>query len=202
MAVLTTATKVPDGKHVKWGEDCVQACKELYEHITNRPLEYWSPHEILTEETCLIALTDGSDDAVANSIFVVKIPDAREVTINHLKDPKTSTLIAMSSKMLDNGQRKWGTYEVELLGMCRTVTKHGQYITTATARFTTEGQNFKAKIGFVSDSTTVSYWALEITDPAYRSGRLLISQSSTILFLGRRRGRHQILAGLNSTHEW
>ena len=127
MAVLTTATKVPDGKHVKWGEDCVQACNELYEHITNRPLAYWSPHEILTEKPCLIALTDGSNDAVANSLLVVKIPDAREVIIDHLKDPKTSMLIAVSSKMLDDGQRKWGTYEVELLGMCRTVTKHGKY---------------------------------------------------------------------------
>ena len=81
MSVLTTATKVPDGKHVKWGDDCIQACKELYEHITNRPLAYWSPHKILTEDTCLVALTDGSDDAVANSLFVVKIPDARDVTM-------------------------------------------------------------------------------------------------------------------------
>ena len=116
-----------------------------------------SPYKILTEKTSLIALTDGSDDAVANSLFVVKIPvlpDAREVTIDHLKDPKVSTLIAVSSKMLDDGQTKWGTYEVELLGMCRTVTKHGKYITTATARFPTEGKAFKAKIGFISDSTT------------------------------------------------
>ena len=119
-------------------------------------MEYWSPHKILTEKTCLIALTDGTDDAVASSIFVVNIPDARDVTIDHLKDPKNSMPISISSKMLDDGQRKWGTgtYEVELLGMCRTVTKHGKYITTATARFPTEGKDFKAKIGFVSNSTT------------------------------------------------
>ena len=59
--------------------------------------------------SCLVALTDSRDDAVANSLFLVTIPDAREVT---LKDPKTSTLIAISSKMLDDGQRKRGTYEV------------------------------------------------------------------------------------------
>ena len=124
----------------------MQACNELYEHITNRPLAYWSPHKCLTEKTCLVAMTDGSDDAVANNLFVAKIPDARDVTIDHLKDPKISTLIAVSSKMLDDGQTKWGTYDVELLGMCRTVTTHGNYITTATARFPTEGQNFKAQI--------------------------------------------------------
>ena len=58
--------------------------------------------------------------------------------------------------MLDDGQRKWGTYEAELFGMCRTVTKHGKYITTATARFTCTGPEAKAKIGFIkfSDSTT------------------------------------------------
>ena len=102
----------------------------------------------------LIVLTDGSSDAVTNSIFVVKIPDARKVTIDHLKGPKASTLIAVSSKMLNDGQRKWGTYEVELLGMCRTVTKHGKYITTATDRFPTEGKDFKANLGLISDSTT------------------------------------------------
>ena len=71
MRVLTTATKVQDGKHVKWGQDCIDVCAELYTHITNRPMAYWSPHTILTEATCLIALTDASDDAVANSLFVV-----------------------------------------------------------------------------------------------------------------------------------
>ena len=67
MSVLTAATKVPDGKHVKWGQDCIDACAELYSHITNRPMAYWSPHKVLTEVICLMALTDSSDDAVANS---------------------------------------------------------------------------------------------------------------------------------------
>ena len=34
------------------------------------------------------------------------------------------------------------------------VKKHGSYITTATAKFPTSGPEFKAKIGFLSDSTT------------------------------------------------
>ena len=29
MSVLMTETMVPDGRHVKWGKDCKQACNEL-----------------------------------------------------------------------------------------------------------------------------------------------------------------------------
>ena len=65
MSVLTTATKVTDGKHVKWGQECIDACVELYTHIMNvyRPMAYWSHHEILTEVTtsCLMELTNTSD---------------------------------------------------------------------------------------------------------------------------------------------
>ena len=159
MRILTSATKVPEGKHVKWGEECIQACKELYEHITNRSMAYWSPFDLITEDNCLIAMTDASDDAVSGSLFVVRKLDAREVTMEDLKNPQISTLISVNSKMLDEGQRKWGTYEVELFGMKRTVEKHGKFITTATANFPTSGPQFKAKIGFLSDSTTaIGQW--------------------------------------------
>ena len=154
MRILTSATKVPEGKHVKWGEDCIQACLELYEHITNRPMAYWSPFNLITDDNCLVSMTDASDDAVSGSLFVVRKPDARDVTMEDLKNPQISTLISVNSKMLDEGQRKWGTYEVELFGMVRTVEKHGKFITTATAKYPTSGPNFKAKVGFLSDSTT------------------------------------------------
>ena len=82
--------------------------------------------------------------------------NAKNVTIENLKNHQMATLISVSSiaKMLDDGQRKWGTYEAELFGMCRTVTTHGKNTTTATAQFPCTGPGAKAKIGFISDSTT------------------------------------------------
>lgn len=70
-----------------------------------------------------------------------------------------ATLIAVNSKTLDEGQRKWATYEAELYGLKRGVEKFGTFITTATAGFPTSGEKFKAKIGFLSDSTTaIGQW--------------------------------------------
>ena len=65
-----------------------------------------------------------------------------------------ATLIAINSKILDERERSWNTYETALLGLVRMVQKHDSYITTATAKFSTSGPEFKAKIGFLSDSTT------------------------------------------------
>ena len=99
-------------------------------------------------------MTDASDDGVAGCLFVVKKADARDVTMADLKDHTISTLISINSKILDDGQRTWNTYEAEILAAVRMVQKHGSYITIATAKFPTSGPDFKAKIGFLSDSTT------------------------------------------------
>ena len=90
-----------------------------------------------------------------------------------LQDHNMATLISINSKILDEGQRSWNTYETELLGLVRMVEKHGSYTTTATAKFPTEGPDFKAKIGFLSDSTTaIGRWkALTIVDKLFAPKR-------------------------------
>ena len=76
---------------------------------------------------------------------------------------------------MSEGQRTWNTHETELLGLVRMVENHGSYITTATARFPTDGPNFKAKIGFLSDSTTaIGRWkklTIPIGDIAHLSAK-------------------------------
>ena len=122
----------------------------------NRPLAYWSPFKLINDDNCLISMTDDSGDGVAGCLFVVKKADARDITMADLKDHRISTLIAINSEILDDGQRSWNTYEAELLGPVRMVQKHWSYITTATAKILTtcSGPDFKAKIGCMSDSTT------------------------------------------------
>ena len=134
--------------HINWDDTCKAACIELHDHIVNRPLAYWSPFELINDDNCLVAMTDASDEGVAGCLFVVKNADARDVTMADLQNHKISTLIAINSKTLDDGQRSWNTYEAELLRLVRMVQKHGSYITTATAKFPTSGPDFKAKIVF------------------------------------------------------
>ena len=76
------------------------------------------------------------------------------MTMADLQDHRVSTLISINSKILDEGQRSWNTHEAKLLDLVRIVEKHGLYSATATVKLPTSGPGFKAKIGFLSDSTT------------------------------------------------
>ena len=156
MKILNDAMKVAKAPkaRINWSDECINACIELHAHIVNQPLAFWSPLDLINEDNCLVSMTDASDEGVAGCLFVVRKPDARDVTMEDLQNHEVATLISINSKILDEGQRAWNTHETELLGMVRMVEKHGSYITTATARFPTAGPNFKAKIGFLSDSTT------------------------------------------------
>ena len=70
-------------------------------------------------------MTDASDEGVAGCLFVVRKADARDVTMEDLQNHKMATLISINSKILDEGQLSWNTYETELLGLVRMVEKHG-----------------------------------------------------------------------------
>ena len=128
--------------------------------------------------------------------------DARDVTMADLKDHTMSTLIAINCKILDDGQRSWNTYEAELLGLVRMVQKHGSCITTATAKFPTSGPDFKAKIGFLSDSTTaIGRWkalTIPIGDIEHLSAksRRFFSWADIIMC------RHKVLAVHDKPPQW
>ena len=163
---------MPAGQHVKEDDECKKVCQGLHDHIANRPLAYCSPSDLINADTCLVAMNVASGNAVANSLFMVQKPDARKVPTEDLKDPNIAILICSTSEMLDGGQCKWGTYEAELWGICRTVEKYGRYITTATAKFPISGPNFKAKTGFIVDSTTwIGRWK-SLTLPIGQNDRL------------------------------
>ena len=137
MKILNDAMKVASAPRarINWDDACKTACDEFHDHIVNRPLAYWSPFELINDDNCLVSMTDASDDGVAGCMFVVQKADARDVKMEDLKDHRMSTLIAINSKILDDGQRAWNTCKAELLELVRMVQTHGSYITTATAKY-------------------------------------------------------------------
>ena len=66
---------------------------------------------------------------------MVRKADARDVTMEDLQNHNMATLISINSKILDEEQRSWNTYETELLGLVRMVEKHGSYSEHAPIRF-------------------------------------------------------------------
>ena len=57
MRVLTESIKVDEGKRVRWTDECKAACTDLLNHITIRPLAYWSPTDLINNGSCLVTLT-------------------------------------------------------------------------------------------------------------------------------------------------
>ena len=97
MKILNDAMQVGSAPRarINWDDDCMAACTELHNHIVNRPLAYWSPFELIHDDTCLVSMIDASDEGVAGCLFVAWKPDARDVTMEDLKDHHMATLIAM-----------------------------------------------------------------------------------------------------------
>ena len=148
----------PQTKKIAWGAAERDACISLSKMINNLPWAYMRPEDLLSPESCLISLTDASDDAVCNSLFLVQKSDARDVLPEDLKNPKVSRLIAVKRKKLSDGQRRWHTCEAELYGMGPLTCKYfGSFITAATANYPPGGVS---KIGLWSDATTaISQWS-------------------------------------------
>ena len=96
-----------------------------------------------------------------------------------LQDHCMATLIAINSKILDERERSWNTYETELLGLVRMVQKHGSYITTSTAQFPTSGLDFKAKIVRLNHCN----WSMEGTDNFDWQHRTSIRKIEAILLM-------------------
>ena len=102
MKILNDAMQVAKAPkaRINWSDECKNACIELHEHIVNQPLAFWSPFELINS---LVSMTDASDEGVAGCLFVVRKPDARDVTMEDLQNHEMATLISINSKILDEG---------------------------------------------------------------------------------------------------
>jgi hypothetical protein len=143
-------------ERLSWGAPQVEACSQLYDHITKRPLMYCSPETIIDDDHCVVIHTDASNSSIGFAIFRVNVANADTVTLEMLKDILISQLISVKSNRLKQGQLSWNTFETELLAIVRSVETWGPYITSATARFPYNGI---PKVAIMGDSSTaISQW--------------------------------------------
>jgi site-specific DNA-cytosine methylase len=153
IGILQDAATAP---RMKWGEPQLEACANLLEHITKRPLAYCSPDSIIDDDHSIAIHTDASDTSIGYSLFRCKVKDANDITLEMLQNPALSQLISVKSNKLKTSQLSWNTFEAELFAKVKVVETWGPYITQATARFPYDGPK---KVVIMGDSTTaISKW--------------------------------------------
>ena len=139
-----------------WTREFPPLHNRLKSLLHNIPRLALDPATMVSNESCLIQVSDASDTGVAVSLFRVLIADASTVTKEHLLDRTKSQLIAVRYRKLTGAQTRWHTFEAELYAMVLGVKFFGSFITTATANYPADGI---PKIAFWSDSTTaLSQW--------------------------------------------
>ena len=139
----------------QWTEECQQSVKEMERRMAKMPRAHCDPATLISDESCLIIMSDASDDGIGSGLWRVNKTDAREVTIEDLKNKDVSTLIATDAKVLSESERKWMTFEAEIYGMYRAIKKWGKLLVAATMKYPkTEG--CIPKIGIRLDNTTAT----------------------------------------------
>ena len=78
------------------------------------PRAYSNPDGLITDDTCLVIMSDASDIGVGSALWHVKRADASKVTIEDLQDHTISTIIAIDAKVLSQSEQHWFTFEQEI----------------------------------------------------------------------------------------
>ena len=74
--------------------------KELEDRMCKLPKAHTKPEDLITDESCLVIMSDACDEGVGAGLWRVGRADARDVTIEDLKDRRISRLIATDAKVL------------------------------------------------------------------------------------------------------
>ena len=123
-------------KYPGWTEDCERSAMELKEEMTALPKAHTRPEDLITDDSCLVIMSDACDEGVGAGLWRVMKPDASTVTIEDLKDRSMSRLIATDAKILSKQEQEWFTFEHEIYGMVHAVSKWSRLLSITTLQLT------------------------------------------------------------------
>jgi hypothetical protein len=166
MAPWHAAISPTEGRPFKWTDECRQRQIDMIPFLKSLPRSHINPDELITDESCIIYVTDSSDDASGCSIWRVMIPDARDVIVpEDLEDPQLSKIVWNFAKAHTSEQKEWLTYTNETEILIVAIEKTSNRVTQALLKFDPDSPI--RKIGFYSDSSTARSIAEGLTNPAF-----------------------------------
>ena len=145
-----------------WTEECQRSLEELSSKMGALPRAYSNPDGLITDDTCLVLMSDASDIGVGSALWHVKRADASEVTIEDLQDHTISTIIATDAKVLSQSEQNWFTFEQEIYATYRGIKKWGGLLIQATQGYPKGGT---PKISIRLDNTTATKAWMDMQEP-------------------------------------
>ena len=145
-----------------WTEECQRSLEELSSKMGALPRAYSNPDGLITDDTCLVLMSDASDIGVGSALWHVKRADASKVTIEDLQDHTISTIIATDAKVLSQSEQNWFTFEQEIYATYRGIKKWGGLLIQATQGYPKGGT---PKISIRLDNTTATKAWMDMQEP-------------------------------------
>ena len=140
-------------KPFKWDDQCIANAIEMTQKIKPAPRWYTHFADLVTDETCLVIMTDASDTGGGAALFWVRLACATMVVPEtHLHDPLVSRLLATKSKVFSKSASERPTFENEFRMAVMGLSEWGDMITTLTFEYP-PGEGNPCKIGIFSDSS-------------------------------------------------
>jgi hypothetical protein len=166
MAPWHAAIAASNGKTIDWTDECRQNQQDMIPFLESLPRAHIHPDDLITDDSCLIYVTDASDDAAGCSIWRVMIPDARDVVVpEDLEDTQISQIVWGFAKAHRGEQKEWLTYSTETEILVVSIEKTSNRVTQALLKFDPDSE--VKKIAFYSDSSTARCIAEGLTNPAH-----------------------------------
>ena len=99
--------------------------KELEDRMCKLHKAHTRPEDLITDDSCLVIISDACGEGVGAGLWRVRRADAKDVTIEDLKDIRISRLIATDAKVLSKQEQEWFTFEQEIY-VCIMQSRSGQ----------------------------------------------------------------------------
>ena len=147
-----------------WIDEVESQLEVLETFLLIKPRAHIHPGSLITHDSCLIYLTDSSDDAAGGGLYQVQIPDARDVKIpEDLMDPMLSVMVTSIARAHDPEKRSWLTYANETEIGVELIEKTQKRVTEALLEL---GPTDCCKVAFATDSSTAKATMQGLNDPA------------------------------------
>jgi hypothetical protein len=153
LAILTQASTT---EPYRCTDEVQRTLTELADRIKNQKRKLINPDELLTEETCIVIMSDASDEGIGASLGICRKSNAADVTPEDLHNPEMYQLVSTLQLVLSSDEKRQLTFEREVLGMYKAVDKWRNILAKAGGRFLTADAGGHPKIVLMMDSTTAT----------------------------------------------
>ena len=120
---LSVLTQASTTKPFQCTEEMKMTIREMVPKVLNMKRRLVNPDDLLSDDTCLMILSDASNEGCGASLRIVRKADASQVAPEDLHNPELYQLVAPFTHVFSSAEKRMLTFERETLGMFLAVDK-------------------------------------------------------------------------------